>query len=86
MEFFSENRMGITPIRPEASFLVWLDCRNLGLPQECLMELFREKAGVFLSNGAAYGAGGEGFVRINIGCPRSVLQEALVSIKEVFAK
>ena len=86
MEFFSENRMGITPIRPEASFLVWLDCRNLGLPQERLMELFREKTGVFLSNGAAYGAGGEGFVRINIGCPRSVLQEALVSIKEVFAK
>lgn len=81
MDFFSDNDLGITPIRPEASFLVWLDCRALGLPQDSLMDFFREKAGVFLSNGASYGVGGEGFVRLNIGCPRSVLDAALQSIK-----
>ena len=84
MEFFSENALGITPIKPEASFLVWLDCRGLGLPQEELMSMFRDKAGVFLSNGATYGTGGEGFVRLNIGCPRSVLKDALEHIKAAF--
>ena len=81
MSFFSDNRLGITPIRPEASFLVWMDCRALGLPQDGLMTLFREKAGVFLSDGTAYGPGGEGFVRLNVGCPRSVLKEALLHIR-----
>ena len=84
MDFFKENRLGITPIRPQASFLVWLDCREMGLSQEGLMEFFREKAGVYLSNGASYGSGGEGFVRLNIGCPRSVLDAALQSIKNAF--
>ena len=84
MDFFRENRLGISPIRPEASFLVWLDCRALNLSQEQLIEQFRDKAGVYLSNGAAYGQGGEGFVRLNIGCPRSVLTAALESIKSAF--
>ena len=50
------------------------------------MEQFREKAGVYLSNGTAYGQGGEGFVRLNIGCPRSVLMDALESIKRAFQR
>ena len=81
MNHFHESL--ITPIRPEASFLVWLDCRKLGLSQEDLQALFREKAKVLLSDGAAYGTGGEGFVRMNVGCPRSVLKEALERITGV---
>ena len=81
MDFFKDNDLGIRAFRPEASFLVWLDCRALGMPQEQLVELFRDKAGVYLNNGASYGAGGEGFVRINVGCPRSILQAALESIR-----
>lgn len=81
MEFFARNDLGITPVRPEASFLVWLDCRATGMSQDRLMEFFRDKAGVYLSNGAGYGTGGEGFVRLNIGCPRSVLKSALEHIK-----
>ena len=84
MDFFRESQLGIIPVRPEASFLVWLDCREMKLAQEQLMEQFREKAGVYLSNGAGYGQGGEGFVRLNIGCPRSVLMAALESIKRAF--
>ena len=71
---------GITPIRPEASFLVWLDCRKPGLTPEDLPAFFSEKARLILSNGAAYGPGGEGFMRMNVGCPRSVLKEALERI------
>lgn len=66
----------IRPVRPEASYLVWLDCRALGLPQAELVRLFQEKARVVVNNGASYGTGGEGFVRLNIGCPRSIVEEA----------
>ena len=84
MNFFVENQLGIVPIRPEASFLIWLDCRSLGLSQDELLSRFRDHAKVYLSNGAGYGQGGEGFVRLNLGCPRSILNEALEHIKAAF--
>ena len=84
MQFFEINKLGITPIRPEASFLVWLDCRSLNLPQDELLSRFRDQAKIYLSNGASYGQGGEGFVRLNIGCPRSILKGALANLKTVF--
>ena len=79
--FFAENNLGFKPIRPQASFLVWLDCRGLGLPQDKLMDLFRSKAKVIPSDGSSYGPGGEGFVRLNVGCPASILDEALSRIR-----
>jgi len=82
--FFADNDLGIKPIRPEASFLVWLDCRSLGLSQDELMDTFRNKAKIIPSNGASYGVGGEGFLRLNIGCPASVLEEALTRIQKAF--
>ena len=84
--FFADNNLGIKPLRPEASFLVWLDCRALGLPQDELMDLFRTRAKVIPSNGASYGSGGEGFIRLNIGCPASVLDEALSRIRQALGK
>ena len=80
--FLADNDLGIKPIRPEASFLVWLDCRALGLSQEALLDTFRSKAKVIPSNGASYGPGGEGFLRLNIGCPAPVLDEALERIRK----
>ncbi|MBQ8958503.1 MAG: aminotransferase class I/II-fold pyridoxal phosphate-dependent enzyme [Bacteroidales bacterium] len=71
---------GYKAIPPQASFLVWLDCRAMGLSQEALMKFFSDQAGLLLSNGDMYGQGGEGFVRMNIGCPRSVVKEALERI------
>lgn len=82
--FFSENDLGIKPFRPEASFLVWLDCRDLGLSQDELMDFFRTRAKIIPSNGASYGSGGEGFVRLNIGVPASVLDTALSRILTAF--
>ena len=84
VEFFSAHQLGMTPHRPSTSFLVWIDCRNLGLPQDQLMARFKDKAKVILSNGAGYGPGGEGFVRMNVGCSRATLNQALERIEKEF--
>jgi cystathionine beta-lyase len=81
-----DGSQGIRAIRPEASFLVWLDCRELSLPQPELMDLFNEKAGVVVNNGASYGPGGEGFIRLNVGCPRSIVEEACRRIGRAISK
>ena len=70
----------IKPVRPQASFLVWLDCRNLYLNQLQIVDLFVNKAHLALNDGAMFGAEGEGFMRINIGAPRAILAEALTRL------
>lgn len=72
----------IKPMIPEASFLIWLDCTALNLPQEQLVSLFVEKARLALNDGAMFGVGGEGFMRFNIGSPRSVIEKALDNLKK----
>jgi len=62
--------------RPEATFLAWLDCRKAGIAGNP-HQFFLTKARVALNDGATFGQGGEGFVRLNFGCPRSILAEAL---------
>lgn len=84
---FTENYLkeyipGISMIRPQASYLVFLDCRALGLTQEALTRLFAEKAHLALNDGTMFGAPGEGFMRLNIGCPRSVLEQALKQLRD----
>ena len=73
---------GIRPLRPQASFLVWLDCRGLGLDHEGLIDLFERKAGLALNDGEMFGKGGEGFMRLNVGTARAVLQQAMEKIKK----
>ncbi len=75
----------ITPIRPEASFLVWLDCRELNLSHSELVELFENRAKLALNSGAIFGTQGEGFMRLNVGTPRSVLEQALQQLKAAIA-
>ena len=70
----------IKPLRPQASFLVWLDCRALGLAHEQLVSLFVDKAGLALNDGEMFGQGGQGFMRMNAACPRSQLLRALDSL------
>ncbi|QUB80953.1 MalY/PatB family protein [Prevotella jejuni] len=68
---------GVRPLRPQASFLVWLNCRGLGLNHDKLLDLFIDKAHLALNDGEMFGPGGEGFMRLNVGTPRSVLRQAL---------
>jgi len=67
----------IKPLRPEASFLIWLDCRELELDHDQLIDLFVNRARLALNDGAMFGPGGQGFMRLNVGTPRSILKEAL---------
>lgn len=67
----------IKAMHPQASFLIWLDCRALGMTQKQLIFFLKRKAGLYLNDGTMFGPEGEGFVRLNVGCPRSVLRKAL---------
>lgn len=83
--YLKEHIPGIGMIRPQASYLIYLDCRALGLSQEELNRLFVEKAHLALNDGTMFGKPGEGFMRLNIGCPRSVLEQALGQLREAVA-
>jgi cystathionine beta-lyase len=66
--------LGVTV--PESTFLAWIDCRNLHL-KERPAEFFLQKGRIALNAGEEFGKGGDGFVRLNYGCPRSVLEDGL---------
>jgi cystathionine beta-lyase len=75
---FATNALpGIRPMQPDASFLVWIDARPIDERVGDVKEFFLRESRVNLYSGRVYGAGGEGFIRLNVGCPRPVLQEAL---------
>ncbi len=76
-KFLIENVPQIKMFRPQASFLLWLDCRDLNLSQTQLVNLFVDKARLALNDGTMFGKEGEGFMRLNIGSPRKVIVEAL---------
>ena len=82
LESYLDNHIpGIRLISPEGTYLAWLDCRGLGLEQAELKKLMLKEARLHLEDGAVYGQEGEGFMRMNIACPRSILVEALERIR-----
>lgn len=85
-EYCKTHLPKIKPLRPEASFLVWLDCRALGLNHEQLIDLFVNKAHLALNDGEMFGKGGAGFMRVNIGTPRAILTKALEQLTEAVAE
>ncbi len=80
MDFLSTNipEIRVTPV--EATYLAWLDCRKLNLPGSPY-KFFLEQSKVALNDGATFGRGGEGFVRLNFGCPQATLLEGLQRMK-----
>jgi cysteine-S-conjugate beta-lyase len=80
-EFFSKEVPEIKPVTIEGTYLAWLNCKSLNLDQESLIDFFINKAKVGLTSGEQYGAAGRGFMRLNFGCPRQILAEALENIK-----
>lgn len=79
--YLKENIPAINMIRPQASYLIFLDCRGLGLDHEGLADFFVNDARLALNDGSMFGKEGKGFMRINVACPRSVLQKALEQLK-----
>jgi cystathionine beta-lyase len=82
--YLKQEIPAIRAYRPQASFLIWLDCRELGLTQQELVALFKDRAGLALNDGAMFGPGGEGHMRLNAGCPRATLKQAMEQLKAGF--
>lgn len=81
LEYFIQKVPKIKAIKPQGTYLLWLDCRALGMDDMTLRHFMREKARVGLDDGFLFGTGGSGFQRINIACPRGILHEALQRIE-----
>lgn len=79
--YLEEKLPQIKLIEPEGTYLIWLDCRGLGLSEEELEDLIVHKAKLWLDAGTIFGAAGAGFERINMACPRAVLEEALERLR-----
>lgn len=71
----------IRVIEPEGTYLIWLDFRGLGMTEKEREELITKKARLWLDSGIMFGSNGEGFERINIACPRKILQQALKQLE-----
>ena len=82
--FLKAHAPKIKAIRPQASYLVWLDCRDMGLSQEALNDFFVDKAHLALNDGLAFGEEGRGFMRLNVASPRSVLEQAMKQLAEAY--
>jgi len=91
VEVVRDKMPGVEICAPEGTYLAWLDCRALNLPKEEAIQgqfnpFFKDKAGVVLNDGAWFGAGGEGFARLNFGTPRRILREALEHMARALAE
>jgi len=75
----------ILPVRPEATYMIWLDCRKLGMTGKELQEFFVEKAKVGMNEGSSFGPGGEGFMRMNIGTTKMNVMKAMEQIEKAVA-
>ena len=82
MDYCKKYLPAVKPLRPQASFLIWLDCRALKLNHDRLLHLFVNKARLALNDGEMFGPGGEGFMRMNVGTPRAVLRQAMEQFRQ----
>ncbi|AMM91880.1 MalY/PatB family protein [Peribacillus simplex] len=85
LNYFSKSIPQIKVIQPEGTYLVWLDCRELGFSVKELDEFMLRKARVAMNEGLIFGMEGEGFMRLNIACPRSMLKNALDGIEKAIS-
>ena len=85
VQFCHDRLPGIRAVRPQASYLVWLDCTGLGLSHEQVVSLFEDRAHLALNEGSMFGAAGACHMRMNCATPRSVLQEAMQRLEQALA-
>lgn len=85
-EYLKKYMPGITCQKPDATYLLWLDFRKLKMKGKELETFCLKEAGLALDSGEWFGGEGEGYMRINIGCPRSLLRQALEQLKEAYDK
>jgi len=86
VKYVRTNFPGIEMGVPEGTYLGWLDCRRAGIPSNDPFTFFLESGRVAFNDGATFGRGGEGFVRLNFGCPRSLLTQGLERMGTALAR
>lgn len=72
----------IIPVEPEATYMIWLDCRKLGMSGKDLQNFFIHKAGIGMNEGSVFGQGGEGFMRMNLGTTLTIVKKAMEQIEK----
>jgi cystathionine beta-lyase len=75
----------IVPVQPEATYMIWLDCRKLGMSAKDLQHFFVHEAGVGMNEGSTFGPGGEGFMRMNLGTTHQTVRKAMEQIEKAVA-
>ena len=80
--YCEEHIPGVRAVKPQASFLVWLDCRGLGLSHDEIIKLFVKNAGLALNEGGMFGEAGRGHMRLNVASPRSVIETAMARLEK----
>jgi cystathionine beta-lyase len=85
-DYCREHMPQIRPLRPQASFLIWLNCRDLHLSHEQLIHLFVDEAHLALNDGEMFGQGGQGFMRLNIAMPRKIVEQGMRQLAEAVKK
>jgi len=86
LSFVKDNMLRVNVIPLEGTYLVWLDFRKYNLTDKVLKDLLLNEAKVWLVDGPRFGSGGEGFQRINIGCPRETLKKGLTQIAQALKR
>ncbi|MCD8007651.1 MAG: pyridoxal phosphate-dependent aminotransferase, partial [Clostridiales bacterium] len=81
-DFLAEKLPCVKPFRLEGTYLMWLDCRALGLDKKELERFMQQEARLFCDEGYLFGRSGEGFERLNLACPRWVLEQALERLEQ----
>ena len=83
-DFLQKRIPLIKPIKMDGTYLMWLDCREMKLSQEELVSFFINKAGLAFNDGLKFGKGGEGFMRMNLGCSRKLIEQALIQLESAY--
>ena len=85
-KFLEENCPKIRHYKQQGTFLMWLDCRELGLDHKAMLDFWTNEARIGANDGATFGEEGRGFVRLNIGTSRAVIEQAMAQLKEAYDK
>jgi cystathionine beta-lyase len=86
MGYCREKIPEIIPLRTEATYMIWLDCRKMKMTGKELQRFFVTEAGVGMNEGSTFGQGGEGYMRMNLACPLKTVEKALTQIESAIIK
>ncbi len=85
-QYLHNNITKLKAVKMEGTYLLWLDCRELNLSQKELVSLIINKAGLAFNDGSKFGKGGKGFMRMNLGCSRKLIEQALNQLESAIKK